>query len=124
MAIKLITLARMKRLHDLMAECGAMSVTDAVLMGGFHKNSCHDWMGRLLEIGCVIQVPAPETSVARSHARCYQITSKPFPEGPLPELKPQRVTGVHEFSRIVRPAVNMGMPRDWLVAAFFGEKRV
>lgn len=122
MTIKPITMAHMKRLHDLMAECGAMSVTDAVLMGGFHKNSCHDWMARLLEIGCIIQVPAPKDSFARSHARCYQVTDKPFPEGELPELKPARASGVHEFARIVRPAVNMGMPRDWLVVAFFGEK--
>lgn len=123
MAIKPTTLAHMHRLHQIVLECGAMSVSDAVLIGGFHKNSCQEWMARLVEIGCVMHTVSPGKKGTRNNARYYEATAKPFPAGDLPALKPSRVTGVHEFSRIVRPAVNMGMVRrDPLMISLYGEK--
>ena len=117
------TMLKMRELHSVLAEHGVMCLGEAADLGGLAKSSCKGWMYKLIDIGCAAQVEAPDGASKRNGVVYYNITSTPFPELNIASYGDDRKPfGVHELSRRVVKAVNMGMPRDWLVAAFFGEK--
>lgn len=121
--IKNATMLKMRELHSVLSEHGVMCLGEAADLGGLSKSSCKDWMHKLIDLGCAEQVEAPEGASKRNGVLYYNITSKPFPELNIASYGDDRKpSGVHELSRRVVKAVNMGMGRDYLVAAFFGEK--
>ena len=117
------TMLKMRDLHSVLAEHGVMCLMEASDLSGLRKDSCKKWMQNLVDMGHVTYAKAPEGDNKRVGTLYYTVTDKPYPALDLPSYGDDRKpSGVHELSRRVVKAVNMGMHRDYLVAAFFGEK--
>jgi len=118
------TMLKMRELHSTLAEHGVMCLMEAADLSGLRKDSCKKWMQNLVDMGHVTYAEAPEGDNKRVGTLYYTVTDKPYPVLDLPSYGDDRKpSGVHELSRRVVKAVNMGMPRDWLVAALFGEAK-
>lgn len=115
---------KMRELHAVYAEHGVMCISEAADLGELSRSSCKKWMQNLLWLGNMKKVEAPEGAEMRPGTVYYAVTGKPFPEIGEPGYGDNiSAAGVHELSRRVVKAVNMGMGRDWLVAALFGEAK-
>lgn len=120
-----VTLDNMRKLHTVLIERGALCVSVAAKHAGLNKGSSLDWMNRLIAIGCVIELPRGQVVGPRNNARYFMATSVPVPDSPpaVPDL-PSGASQTFEFRRVIRPAVQIGLKRDEMLTAFFGEKRV
>ncbi|WP_443700134.1 hypothetical protein [Pseudomonas sp.] len=116
------TMRKIRELHNVLSEYGVMCMTEAADLGGLRKASCKGWMRYLVDMGLVVQTDPPEGAPKRVSTIYYTITETPFPDLPImPGIEDKKPSGGHELSRRVVKAVNMGMGRDYLVAALFGK---
>ena len=121
--LKKLTLMNMRSLHRILSEHGVLCVSEVAEIGKIHKGTCQGWMTRLIKMGCITQAPKPKRCTdKRNNARYYEVTGAPFPDS---DLAPDSCIsdGKHEFRRIMRKAVNVGMQRDELLTAFYGEAK-
>lgn len=119
------TLENMRKLHAALVKYGPLSVSLAAKRAGLHKGSSQDWMGRLVSLGCVTELPRGQIVGTRNNAKYFAATNVPVPANPpcIGDLSLALAQG-SEFRRTIRPAVQLGMRRDEMLTAFFGEKRV
>ena len=120
-----VTLDNMRKLHTVLIERGALCVSVAAKHAGLNKGSSLDWMNRLIAIGCVIELPRGQIIGPRNNARYFMATNVPVPDmPPVVNDFPSPLSQAFEFRRTIRPAVQLGLKRDEMLTAFFGERRV
>ena len=85
-------------------------------------------MVRLARLGCVYELLKESPVCVKKNARYYAVTDVPFPEdeavGVRGNERPHQGGSTFEYSRRMVKAVQLGLKRDDLLTAFFGEKRV
>lgn len=119
------TLENMRKLHAELVKRGPLCVSMAAKHAGINKGSSLDWMNRLIAIGCVIELPRGQVVGPRNNARYFMATSVPVPDSPpVVDDLPSALSQTFEFRRTIRPAVQLGLKRDDMLTAFYGEKRV
>lgn len=119
------TLENMRKLHASLVKHGPMSVSMAAKRSGLNSGSSQDWMNRLLSLGCVMEFPRGQFVGPRNNAKYFSATSVPVPEhASVANAASLALSQGSEFRRTIRPAVQLGLKRDEMLTAFFGEKRV